>query len=64
MDKIFDLQNPMEGFDKVKVNFVIDDELVNGDLGEVIIEDEKEIFVPKYTSAVIPKSQIKNYTEE
>ncbi len=63
MDKIFDLQNPMEGWNKIKVNFVIDDEWVNGDLGEVIIEDEKEIFVPKYTSAVIPKSQIIDYEE-
>ncbi len=36
--------------------FIIDDELVNGDLGEIVIRDEKEIFVPK--------SQIKNYTEE
>ncbi|NPV12728.1 MAG: hypothetical protein HPY57_13155 [Ignavibacteria bacterium] len=58
MTNIFDLTEPIEGFTKCAVNFQIDDEHYNCDLGEIVVENEEERFVPYYTSAVIHKENI------
>lgn len=62
MENVFDLIEPIEGWLKVKVNHEIDNEHVNGDLGILVEEVNGEIvFVGKYTSAVIDKTNIKDY---
>jgi len=61
---IYELINELENCTHGKFNHVIDELHVNLDLG--IYEDIKgEItFIPKYTSAVVPKSNIKDYEDE
>lgn len=64
MENVYDLVNALEGFTKCKVNFVIDNEHVNADLGELEEINNEVQFVSGYTSAVVEKTNIVNYVEE
>jgi hypothetical protein len=65
MENVYKLTETLEGCEYAKVNFVIDEEYVNADLGYVDVnENDEEVFVPEYTSAVVKKTQLINYTEE
>lgn len=56
---IHELIEQLENCTHAKVNFIIDEEYVNCDLG--IYEEEN--FVSKYTSAVVAKTNLKDYAE-
>lgn len=56
---IYELIEPMEGYSLAKFNHVIDELNVNCDLGEY----ENEVFVGKYTSAVVPKVNLLDYED-
>lgn len=64
METIYKLTEVIENCDYAKVNFVIDETYVNCDLGTFETTENDEVFVPKYTSAVIEKSKLINYVEE
>lgn len=61
MENIFELNEQLENCTHAKVNFAIDDEYLNCDLGIYEEINNEIIFVAKYTSAVIHKSSLINY---
>lgn len=63
-NKFYQLTETIENCDYAKVNFPIDENYVNCDLGVFEVTDNDEIFVIKYPSAVIEKSKLINYKEE
>lgn len=63
MGNIFELTEQLENCTHAKVNFVIDAEHVNADLGCYETVNEEVVFVEKYTSAVVHKSNLIGYVE-
>mgnify|MGYP001305473045 CR=1 FL=1 len=63
MERVFDLINALEGYSKCKVNFKINNEYYNCDLGVIEEVNNELVFIPKYTSAVVERSNI-NATDE
>lgn len=63
MENIYQLTEQIENCTHAKVNFVIDTEHANCDLGCYEEVNGEVVFVPKYTSAVVHKSNLIGYVQ-